>query len=84
MGRFQLALILQSSGVQSQQLSLGDFRDHAGQLFLHQLVRCNRAVIELFTRQRISACSFVAIHGRANHAPTNSVASLREARQRRF
>jgi hypothetical protein len=48
-----LPLILQPPGLHRQQLRLGDFGDHPGELLLHQLVRGDGPVVELFAQDRI-------------------------------
>ena len=45
-----LARVLQTPAVQGEQLRLGDFRDHPGEFFLHQLVAGERLVVELFAQ----------------------------------
>ena len=83
MGRVGLALVFQSPDLQGQQLRLGDLRDHVRELLLHQLVRSDGPPVELLAQDGISARRLVAIHGRADHAPADAVASLREAGERR-
>ena len=77
-----LLLVFQPARLHRQELRLGDFGDHPGQLFLHQLVGGNGPVVELLADDRILPRRFVAIHGRADHAPPDAVARLRQARER--
>jgi hypothetical protein len=68
----------------ASKLRFGDFGDHPGQFFLHQLVAGQRFVVELLAQHGVGARGFVAIHGRADHAPADAVAGLRETGERGF
>ena len=81
---FAVCLILQLRHVQREKLRLGDFRDHPGELFLHELMARDGAIVELLASERVATRRFVAIHGRAQHAPADAVARLRQTTKRRF
>ena len=81
---FEFARVFQAPALQGEQLRLGDFRDHPGQFFLHHLMAGERPVVELLAQYDVGAGGFVAIHRRADHAPADAVARLREAGKRGF
>ena len=80
----EAVLIFPSADMQRQQLGFGNFSNHKDQLVLHQLVRCDRLVLELFARLGILQCRVIARHRRTNHSPADPVASLREATEGPF
>src|ERR1039457_6242249 len=66
--RVELPLVLQPPRLHRQQLPFGDFGDHPSQLLLHQLVRSDRPVVELFAHNRILPRALAALPGRAPRA----------------
>ena len=79
----RLAFLLQPAHLQRQQLPLGDFRQHPHQLLLHQLMPGDGLARPLLALLGIIERGLVALHGRAQRAPTDAVARLRQAAERR-
>src|SRR6202022_887110 len=79
----RIALVLETAELQSKQLTLGDLGEHVDELFLGQLIACDRP-IELDPRLRILERAAIAGDRRTHHTPGNSVAGLVEPRSGRF
>ena len=69
-------LVFQPAHLQHEKLRLGDFGNHPDQFFLHELVRGDRAIVELFALLCVVERRVVASHGRADRAPADAVARL--------
>ena len=76
--------ILEAAHVEREQLRLGDFAGHPDQLFLDELMAGDGLVVELLSGFGVLQRGRVAVHGRADGAPTDAVAGLIEAHQRAF
>src|SRR3984957_789468 len=79
-----LARIFQPANLQHEQLRLGNFADHPGELVLYQLVRGDGLVAPLFAQQCILQRAVIACHRRAQRTPRNAVTRLVQAHQRRL
>ena len=62
--------------MQREQLAFYNFRDHPGELFLDELMRCNGLVGKLLARFRVLQRGVVARHRGAERAPSDAIARL--------
>ncbi len=74
----EFARVFQASALQRKQLRFRDFGDHPGQLLLHELVACQRRLVELFAQHDVSAGGFLPIHRRSDDSPADPVPGLQE------